>query len=253
MPPQPDSTRAYVSDVAESVHFVKYSTSDNRMTVFADDVTPRYMTAFDVVDADTVAGGDKFGNVFILRLPEDVADDVFAPTGGQMLWDQGKLNGAANKVSVQTTVLSPSWLLPLTHTHLIHFPPFQADAVAHFHVGEAVTGVQRIALSPGAREVVVYTTLTGAVGAFLPFTTRADVDLFTQLQLHLRNEHLSLTGRDHFAYRSSFIPVRNVVDGDLCERLAALPADRQRKVAQEMDMTVPEVVRKLEELRAMVL
>lgn len=110
---QPDSTRAYVSDVAESVHFVKYSTSDNRMTVFADDVTPRYMTAFDVVDADTVAGGDKFGNVFVLRLPEDVADDVFAPSGGQMLWDQGKLNGAENKVGGCPAPGSPA--LPAHH------------------------------------------------------------------------------------------------------------------------------------------
>ena len=32
-----------------------------------------------------------------------------------------------------------------------------------------------------------------------------------------------LSGRDHLAYRGSYLPVKNVVDADLCEQFARLP------------------------------
>lgn len=75
--------RIYVADVLDSVHFVKYRRPENALVVFADDTAPRAITTCNVVDYDTVAGGDKFGNIFILRLPTKVSDDVDNPTGKQ--------------------------------------------------------------------------------------------------------------------------------------------------------------------------
>jgi hypothetical protein len=46
-------------------------------------------------------------------------------------------------------------------------------------------------------------------GAFLPFTSREDVDFFSHLEMHLRQEFPPLSGRDHLAYRSSYFPVRS--------------------------------------------
>jgi splicing factor 3B subunit 3 len=34
--------RVYVSDMAESIHFVKYRRQDNSLVIFADDYAPRY-------------------------------------------------------------------------------------------------------------------------------------------------------------------------------------------------------------------
>lgn len=34
--------RIYVSDMAESIHFVKYRRQDNSLVIFADDYAPRY-------------------------------------------------------------------------------------------------------------------------------------------------------------------------------------------------------------------
>ena len=55
-------------------------------------------------------------------------------------------------------------------------------------------------------------------GAFLPFTSREDMDFFSHLEMHLRQEHPPLSGRDHMSYRSSYFPVKDVIDGDLCEQ-----------------------------------
>ena len=45
-----------------------------------------------------MAGGDKFGNVFVTRLPSEVSDEVDNPSGNRMLRDSHLLNGATNKV-----------------------------------------------------------------------------------------------------------------------------------------------------------
>lgn len=56
------------------------------------------------------------------------------------------------------------------------------------------------------------------VGALVPFTSREDMDFFSHLEMHLRQEHPPLSGRDHMSYRSSYFPVKDVIDGDLCEQ-----------------------------------
>lgn len=42
---------------------------------------PRFMTKTCLLDYDSIAGADKFGNIFVLRVPADVSDDVDNPTG----------------------------------------------------------------------------------------------------------------------------------------------------------------------------
>jgi hypothetical protein len=46
---------------------------------------------------------------------------------------------------------------------------------------------------------------------------------------------------------------QDVIDGDLCEAFAALPAARQRGMAEDLGKTVGEVIKKLEDIRARVL
>lgn len=53
-----------------------------------------------MVDYDTMVGGDKFGSLFILRVPAEVSDEVEDdPTGSSLLFDKGWLNGASHKVN----------------------------------------------------------------------------------------------------------------------------------------------------------
>ena len=65
--------RIFVGDLQESFHFMRYKKSDNALYVYADDVVPRHVTTALPLDFDTVAGGDKFGNFFITRLPASVS------------------------------------------------------------------------------------------------------------------------------------------------------------------------------------
>lgn len=262
--------RIYVSDVQESVFFVRYKRAENQIIIFADDTHPRWITATTLLDYDTIATADKFGNISILRLPHSVTDDVDEdPTGTKSLWDRGLLSGASQK----------------------------SENIATVHIGEIVMSLQKATLIPGGSEALLYTTLSGAVGALVPFSSREDYDFFQHLEMHMRNENPPLCGRDHISYRSYYYPIKvsgeenffqsnfkihldsklnssehfigfirkqrieffvsqrfsvsfqNVMDGDLCEQFTSLDVAKQKTIASDLGRTPNEVAKKLEDIR----
>ena len=117
------------------------------------------------------------------------------------------------------------------------------------HIGELVNSLSKTSLVTGGAEALIYTTIMGGIGAVLPFVSREDVDFFSHLEMHMRNEMPPLCGRDHLSFRSYYYPVKDVIDGDLCEQYAMLPPDKQKNIADELDRTPSEVLKKLEVIR----
>lgn len=213
------SDRLIVSDIQESFTFMKYRKDINMLNVFADDTYPRYLVSSGVVDINSVAGGDKFGNICVLQLPDDVNDDVDDdPTGSRSLWDRGWLGGSSQK----------------------------AENVATTHIGEIVTSIQKTALSLGRSECILYTTVSGTIGALIPMTVKDDFEFFQTLEMHMRAENQPLCGRDHLAFGSSYFPIKNIVDGDMCESFSNLDPKVQTKIAEEMDRQVGELIQLIE-------
>ena len=97
------------------------------------------------------------------------------------------------------------------------------SVMAGCHVGSLCRGAQL--LQRGSR--LSFHANIGAVcaaGAMLPVMSREDVDFFVHLEMYLRQENPPLCGRDHLAFRSAYFPVKDVVDGDLCEQYAQVRA-----------------------------
>ena len=185
--------RIYVGDAQESFHFCSYRWEDNQLHVYADDMVSRYLTSSVQLDYNTMAGGDKFGNVFICRLSKDISKQIEDdPTGGKVVNRQAGITGA----------------------------PFKLEAACNFHLGDTVTSIKKATMQPGGKEVLLYMTVLGEIGAFVPLTSREDVDLLTNLEMHMRQENAPLCGRDHLSFRSSYTPVRHVIDGGLCEQFS---------------------------------
>ena len=215
-------SRIIVGDMQESVFFAAYKAPENRLLVFADDTQPRWVTATTMLDYNTIVAGDRFGNVFVNRLDAKISDQIDDdPTGAGVLHEKGVMFGAPHKTAM----------------------------LAHFHVGDIVTAIHQVSLVAGGREVLLYTCLHGTIGILVPFVSKEDVNLLATLEQHMRTEQLSLVGRDHLAWRGYYVPVKAVVDGDLCESFAKLPANKQSMIAGELDRTVGEVLKKLEQLR----
>ncbi|KAK7473160.1 pre-mRNA-splicing factor rse1 [Stygiomarasmius scandens] len=211
-----------VGDIQESVSYAVYKPPENRLLVFADDTQPRWVSAVAMVDYNTVAIGDRFGNILVNRLDPKVSEQVDDdPTGAGILHEKSILMGA----------------------------PHKTQMIAHFHVGDLVTSIHKVAMVAGGREILLYTCLHGTVGILVPFVSKEDVDFISTLEQHMRQENNSLVGRDHLAWRGYYTPVKAVVDGDLCEMFARLPTTKQSSIAAELDRTVGEVSKKLEQMR----
>lgn len=214
--------RIYVNTVSRSIFGLRYKPNENLFYLVVDDPVPRFMVSSTLLDYDTIAGSDKFENFFVLRLPANCDEENDEdPIGTKTKWKQGYLNGSA----------------------------FKLDNLANFFKGQLITKMQKVRLSADATEVILFATSLGGIGAFVPFKSREEVDFFTHLEMYVRLENPPLSGRDHQAYRSSYAPVKCVIDGDLIEEFGKLPLDRQKMVAGEMNMLHFEVVKKIEEIR----
>ncbi|KAH0353112.1 putative splicing factor 3B subunit 3, partial [Aureobasidium melanogenum] len=218
-------SRIVVGDVQESVCYVVYNHKDNKLTPFADDVIARWTTCFTMLDYDTVAGGDKFGNIWAVRCPKAASDEADEPGAASFLANEkAYLGGTPHRLALQF----------------------------HNFVQDIPMSMQKTTLVPGGQEVIFWAGLQGTLGVFVPFVDREDVDFFGSLEQHLRTEDPPICGRDHLMYRSYYIPVKGCIDGDFCERYFLLSRDKKERIAGDLDRTVREVEKKIGEMRTRV-
>lgn len=186
---QTQGSRIVVSDVQESVVYVVYKFQENRLIHFVDDVIARWTTCTAMVDYETTAGGDKFGNLWLLRCPQKASEEADEEgSGAHLIHERQYLQGAPNRLTLMT----------------------------HFFPQDIPTSIQKTQLVAGGKDILVWTGLQGTLGILIPFVSREDVDFFQTLEQHLRTEDAPLAGRDHLIYRSYYVPVKGVIDGD-CE------------------------------------
>ena len=236
---QTQGSRIIVSDVQESITYVVYKFQENMLIPFVDDVIARWTTCSTMVDYETAAGGDKFGNLWLLRCSQKASDEADEEgSGAHLVHERQYLQGAPNRLALMT----------------------------HFYTQDIPTSLQKTQLVTGGRDILVWTGMQGTLGILIPFVGREDVDFFLSLEQHMRSEDAPLAGRDHLAYRSYYVPVKGTIDGDckspnpkrqvgisktradqtpVCERFALLPNDKKQSIAGDMDRTVREMERKI--------
>ncbi|ANB11927.1 Rse1p [Sugiyamaella lignohabitans] len=214
--------RIVVGDIRSSLTFVVYKEKENRLIPFADDPVARHITCAVMLDYDTVAAGDRFGNIFVLQCPKTISDASDEDGYGTFIRSQGHfLNGQASKL----------------------------ELVTHYYLEDIPTSLQRASLVSGGNECIICSGLQGTIAAFVPLTSKQDVKFFAQLENLLRENDVPIAGRDHMMYRSYYAPVKSTFDGDLCERFATLSHDKQEQIAASLDRTVREIERKVADVR----
>jgi splicing factor 3B subunit 3 len=139
--------------------------------------------------------------------------------GSKWIWERGQFNGA----------------------------PQKSSEINKFHVGETITSLQKTKFVSGSQEVILYMTIMGSIGCFIPFSSKDDYEFFNLLELNLRQQGSSLIGRDHLSFRSYYSPVKNVIDGDLCESFNKF--DKQNEISLILDKSPDEIFKKVQDLR----
>lgn len=213
-------TRVTVTDVRESVIYCVYKPKENAFYPFADDSIARWSTCHVMVDFETVAASDKFGNFFMVRSSKKASDEAEIAIGGSHA-PASMLGGTENRT----------------------------DLIAHFYLQDVPVAIQKTSLVPGGMDVLVWAGLQGTLGVIIPFKAREDVDFFTQLEAQMRKDDPPFAGRDHLAYRGYYVPPKGVIDGDLCERFMMLSNETKAKIAGEVGHGIRDIERKIGEMR----
>jgi len=217
-----EEDKIIVGDVQHSYQFVRYNRAENSLDIFADDYVPRWLTSGCMLDPTTIASGDKFGNIFLVRLPDRINKLIEEdPSGGGIIWSTREIPGA----------------------------PYKLDLLNNFYTGETISKIVKTTITPGGLDFLLYATVSGTIGALFPFQSREDIEFFSNLEIQMRTENKPLCGRDHLAFRSYYAPVKSVVDGDMCEQYPLVNFDLQKKVADTLERNPGEVQKKLEDMR----
>ncbi|KAK3899096.1 Pre-mRNA-splicing factor rse1 [Staphylotrichum tortipilum] len=102
--------RLAVADAQHGVSVVSYHPDTSTLHPWADDTIPRWTTALTALDASTVAGGDKFGNLWVLRCPEPTSN----PVEGQ---GRAYLRGAPHRMTLLAHFFTGDIPTRITKTH----------------------------------------------------------------------------------------------------------------------------------------
>ncbi|KAG4293576.1 pre-mRNA-splicing factor rse-1 [Fusarium proliferatum] len=212
--------RIVVGDLQQGVTMVELDNEHQKLIPFVDDTVARWTTCTGMIDYESVIGGDKFGNIWIVRCPDKASQEA-GQRGNRLNNAQDHLQGAPNRF----------------------------DSIAHFFTQDIPTSITKASLVVGGQDVIIWSGLQGTIGVLIPFVTREDAEFFHKLEGQMRAEDPSLVGRDHLMYRSYYVPTKGVIDGDLCERFRLLSIEKKERIAGELDRTVAEIERKISEAR----
>lgn len=214
---QTQGSRIIVGDVQHGVTMVVYKFDSNQLVPFADNTIARWTTSMAMVYYESVVGGDKFGNIWIVCCPDKTSAEADESGPASHLVSRDYLNGA----------------------------PSRLNLIAHFFTQDIPTGIYKTNLVVSGQDVLLWSGLQGTIGVLTPFTFRKDRNFFQTLEMDMRNEHPPLGGRDHLIYRSYYVPVKGVIDGYLCERYLLLTNDKKQMIGSELDRSVREIERNI--------
>lgn len=250
--------RVAVGDNRESVTLFFFDQSSNRFVPIADDIIRRHVTTLAFLDPSTVIGGDKFGNIWTLRLSSEYEKMIAInfPHAISRLQQLPSLKSKAPNIMEC---------------------PFKLTLTTHFRVNDIPTSFHVLeSMQMSDRPAIIYSGLQGTIGCLIPVLSKpevaalknlerimsdADDAFFLEHQDHIGSrgsaedgEELegetstlvtncvpegaySIVGRDHNKYRSYYSPVRNTIDGDLCEKFLELSSKEQAFLCKELKST----------------
>lgn len=192
-------------DRVSAIKFITDSKTQTQKTILATEAMPRQATAIVGLDDNSVAVGDKFGGITILRLSDDFAVDI-------------------------------PWKFATSSTALIQYSEGQKkpipldvgriDRVASFMVGEMVTSLM---VSP-ASKTLYYTTLLGQIGVLIPISNEEEFNSLASVETQTEKACSNFFG---LMYPKAIDSGRmGILNCDMIEMLRLLQESDQERIEQ---------------------
>ncbi|CAI4047724.1 hypothetical protein SKDZ_13G0890 [Saccharomyces kudriavzevii ZP591] len=274
--------RLAVGDIHESVTLFIWDSAGNVFIPLVDDSVKRHVTTLKFLDEATIIGADKFGNAWTLRCPLE-CENIISNHDPSELSD-GTINYPLHLIILQQK-LPNTYDCKFKFQLLNHF--FVNDIITDIHILDSISSSDRPGcIYIGLQGTIGCFIPLLSKGNVLTMTKieniMADADDIFYLEYELRRKSnntskeddeegsagvvlhgrrdmingticegsYSIVGRDHQSYRSYYVPVRKVIDGDLCENFLRLSVNEQEFLAKDLKNTqVDDIIQRINEVR----
>lgn len=209
--------RIYAGTSMTSVLFLIYRPAQNQLQCFADDIVNKPLSAMCVIDYETVCVADRLGCLSVLRVPNGLSESIEKDPAG--------LANAARET--------------------LFAAPHKLERVCEYTVGDTITVLSKGSVFVGARQSILYATISGMIGMLTPIQYRSTVDCIQTVETELRSclseedtlPLYSLTGRHQLLRRSACgQTVKGVLDGQFClDSFSRASASQQSRIANVVD------------------
>ncbi|EDO16317.1 hypothetical protein Kpol_1059p7 [Vanderwaltozyma polyspora DSM 70294] len=267
--------RIAVGDIHESVMIFDYNSDSKTLKPIADDITKRDVISIEFLDSRTVIGSDKYSNIWTLRI--DLEDDqkVLDNVENPMLIASEN----SSMISKLPNVMECPFKLKLTN----HF--YLNDIVTDIHIVESAHISDRPVIfytclqgTIGCLVPLLTKAQVTTLNAIKNEMSNIDYTFYS-IQEDIGNDKknyiedkgkareenetiintnntttpegaYSIVNRNHSKYRSYYAPVKNIIDGDLCERFLYLNSNERLEICKNLKDTKPEdIIRQINEMR----
>ena len=107
----------------------------------------------------------------------------------------------------------------------------------------------RLVSSVSGDEMVLAGTLGGSLRVFIPIFSRKKLRILLRLEAALAETATGFLDRDHSSFRSSVLPRKSVIDGDLCELYSSQNIASKSKICGALGCQVVDIDRIVEDIR----
>ncbi|KAF2543551.1 hypothetical protein F2Q68_00032949 [Brassica cretica] len=239
--------RIYVGDIQESFHYCKYRRDENQLYIFADDLQIRWrmvgtMSSM-VIPKPSQRSGSLASELLTLR---QLIQLVY--------WNFQDNEAAYSVCTVNFHDKEYGTLLAVGTVKGMQFWPKKSLVAGFIHIYRFVEEGRKI-------ELLHKTQVEGVPLALCQFQGRLLAGIGPVLRLYDLGKKRRLRQYAHEAGPQEYPPLLwerpyglqiflfSSQDGDLCEQFPTLPIDLQRKIADELDRTPAEILKKLEDAR----
>lgn len=216
----PGSNRVAVGDIRQSVTVLvhlEHPVDGHELYPLVCDRIQRQVTCLKFVDYETVAVGDRFGSFSMLRIPSEaskLADEDHNAVHLRQL--EPTLNGSAH---------------------------YRFQQVVSYHLEDVPMAIGL------CRGMLVVSCLLGTVTAFVPVPTDKEARHLKNVEKYVAELDVGLMGRDHLKFRGYYVPVQDVVDGDLLDGYLVMDKGERERVGEKVGLEVEDVVGRVVNMR----
>uniref|UniRef100_A0A7S4DM63 RSE1/DDB1/CPSF1 C-terminal domain-containing protein n=1 Tax=Lotharella globosa TaxID=91324 RepID=A0A7S4DM63_9EUKA len=190
---------------------------------FAKSTIGKYIENIILLDYDTICISDLNGNFIVFRIPKELSIPI----------EKGYyLSLSENSIKFEKLKI--------------------IDLISVHNIGENIKKILKLCLLPWKNEILLYLTILGGIGCFLPLSIKKEIMFLTNLNLFLHQESISLVSLNNYI-NSPYYPMKRMFDAEFCESIKFLPNSAKISISKGLKVKIETITKYLDSLKLKVL